>query len=255
MDIAVITGASSGMGRHFALQLDKQEKFDEIWVIARREDKLRELKTSAKLRPLAMDLKDPKSFDDYKRLLESEKPNIRVLVNASGYGKFEPYNEVSFEDAMGIIDLNCKALIAMTHLSLPYMTKRARIFNLGSMSSFQPVPYMLNYASSKALVLSYSRGLNVELKSRDIKVMAVCPGWVETEFFDHAREKNKSAVSYFNILYKPEDVVAYAIKDMDKGKDVSILGAPVKFQAFMVKLLPVKMVMNTWLKQQGKHKK
>ncbi|MBQ9980120.1 MAG: SDR family NAD(P)-dependent oxidoreductase [Oscillospiraceae bacterium] len=254
MNIAVITGASSGMGREFVLQLDKQQKFDEIWVIARREDRLRALETRSPLRVLPMDLTDRASYDKYSALLEQENPNIRVLVNASGYGKFEPYDKVSFDDAMGIIDLNCKALIAMCHLSLPYMQEGAEIYNLGSMSAFQPTPFMLNYASSKALVVSYSRGLNVELRGRKIKVMAVCPGWVVTEFFDKAQEKDKTSVNYFNVLYKPEDVVSYALKDMKKGKDLSVLGLPVKGQRALVKLMPAKMVMNTWLKQQSKKK-
>lgn len=254
MNIAVITGASSGMGKDFVLQLDKENEYDEIWVIARRRDRLEQLETRAQLRILALDLTKEASFQVYRTLLEELKPNITTLVNAAGYGKFEPVEQTALEDAMGIIDLNCKALVAMTQLSLPYMHEGAQIYNIGSLSSFQPVPYMNSYASSKALVLSYSRALGCELRHRGIRVLCICPGWVETEFFDRAQEKDKHSVNYFNVVWKSADVVKKAIRDMKRGKDVSVLGFQVRAQVLAVKLLPHNLVMSIWLNQQG-HKK
>ena len=251
MKIAVVTGASSGMGREFALQLDKTNHYDEIWVIARREDRLRQLKTRAKLRALPMDLKEPTSYETYRALLEYAKPDIRTLVNASGYGNFEPFADSALEDVTGIIDLNCKALAVMTYLSLPYMHPGAEIINIGSLSSFQPVPYMISYASSKAMVLSFTRGLNAELKDRDIRAIAVCPGWVDTECIGKAQAHNKTAVNYFNKMFTAEDVVKKALKDLRRGKDVSVLGFGVRAQVLAVKLLPHRLVMKIWMKQQG----
>ena len=251
--IAIVTGASSGMGHDFVLQLDHSEQFDEIWVIARRAERLEALRSTlrATLRPLPMDLTDTTAINRYSSLLEAERPNVAVLVNASGYGKFGRHDEIELDETLGMIDLNCRALVAITQLTLPYMQKGGRIYQLGSLSSFQPVPYMNVYAASKAFVLSYSRGLNVELMPRGIRVMAVCPGWVKTDFFHRAEAQEKKTITYFNHLYESPDVVRKAIKDMERGKDVSILGLPIRSQVRLVKLLPHKLVMAIWMKQQG----
>ena len=97
-------------------------------------------------------------------------------------------------------------------------------------------------------MLSFSRALGVELRPRGVKVMAVCPGWITTEFFDHA--VTDDTVCYYNRFYPPEQVIRKAVKDMKKGKTVSVLGFPERMQARLVKLLPVKLVMDTWCKQQ-----
>lgn len=152
-----------------------------------------------------------------------------------------------------MIDLNDKATVAMCQLTLPHMRRGARIINLDSLSAFQPVPYQCVYGSTKAFVLSFSRALNVELEPRGIRVMAVSPGWVKTEFFDHAVTDN-GAVTYYNKLWTPEQVVERALRDYKKGKDLSVLGASVRRQVLLVKLLPHKLVMKVWMKQQ-KHDK
>ena len=141
MKIAVITGASSGMGREFVLQLAKQEHFDEMWVIARRKERLEELKTQVDtpLRVVPLDLSGQPGWDAYAALLAAEQPDVRVLVNASGFGRFGTYADIPLADSLGMIDLNCKALVAMTELTLPYMHEGAKILELDSLSSFQPV--------------------------------------------------------------------------------------------------------------------
>ena len=138
----------------------------------------------------------------------------------------------------------------MTYASIPYMQKGSRIYQIGSLSSFQPVPYINVYGATKAFVLSFSRALNVELAPRGIRVMAVSPGWVRTAFFDRA-VTDDSAVTYYNRYYTPEQVVTRAFRDMKKGKDVSIAGFPVRMQVLATKLLPHKLVMKIWMKQQG----
>ena len=252
MKIAVVTGASSGMGREFVYALDKDELFDEIWVIARRTERLQALsdKVRAKIRPIALDLLDTASFTTYRTLLEQEQPEVAVLVNAAGFGVFGPFLERPLEQQLDIINLNDRALTAISYLTIPYMHAGSCIYNMGSMSSWQPVPYINVYGASKAYVLSFSRALNVELKPRGIRVMAVCPGWITTEFFDHA--VTDDTVSYFNRYYGPEAVIAQALKDMKKHKDASVLGFPERMQVRLVKLLPVKLVMKTWCKQQKK---
>ena len=252
MKIAVITGASSGMGREFVYALDRDEEFDELWVIARREQRLLELKEKcrAKIRPIVLDLQTRESFALYRQLLEQEKPEIAVLVNAAGFGLFGAFMDMDMDRQLDIIDLNSRALTAMCYMSVPYMNKGSRIYNMGSMSSWQPVPYINVYGASKAYVLNFSRALGVELKDRGIKVMAVCPGWITTEFFDHAIHDD--TISYFNRYYSPEQVIEKALKDMKKGKNASVLGFPERVQVLLVKLLPMGFVMKTWCRQQGK---
>ncbi len=249
MKIAVITGASSGIGEEFVKQIDKDEKFDEIWVIARRRERLEALKANAPIRVLPLDLTTDEAYEEYKQLLDELKPEISVLVNASGFGYFRAFTEDPLENQLNMIDLNSKGLTAMTYLSLEYMKAGSRIINMGSMSSIQPVPYINVYAATKAYVLSFSRALNVELKHRGIKVMAACPYWVQTEFFDTAI--NDDTVNNFGRIFTPEEVVTQALKDMKKGRDVSFCGLNTKLQRIGVKLLPHSLVMKIWCKQQN----
>lgn len=260
MGIAIITGASSGMGRELAIQIAQKEHFDEIWVIARREQALAELKKTIEemaettVRPIELDLTKQESFDAYKALLEKEKPDVAFLANVAGFGKFGRYDQISLEDCMGMIDLNVKALVTMTQLTLPYMKRGSKILQLDSLSAFQPVPYINVYGATKAFVLNYSRALNRELKTEGIRVMSVNPGWVKTEFFDHATVTSNDAVTYFNHMYEAKDVMKTAIRDLyHTKKDVSIHGFRIRMQVLGVKLLPHKLVMNIWMKQQ-KHK-
>ena len=252
MKIAVITGASSGMGREFVKQIDAAESFDEIWVIARRKERLEELAdgTQNKIRPLALDLTSKESLDENKALLEAENPQIAVLVNGSGFGRFGAFTDIELDAQLDMIDLNDKALVAMTYLTLPYMCDGGRIYQIDSLSSFQPVPYIGVYAATKAFVLSFSRALNVELKKRGIRVLAVCPGWVRTEFFDRA--VTDDTITYYNRYYDADQVVERAVRDMKKGKDVSVCGFPIRMQVRLTKILPHRLVMKIWCKQQKK---
>ena len=257
MKIAIVTGASSGMGREFVRQLSGYVTVDEVWVIARRENALIALKDECafSVRPIALDLCDPESFRHLSALLEEIKPDIRLLVNAAGFGKFGRFENIPVEEDLKMIDLNCKSLVAMTRLCLPYMQSGSHVLQLDSLSAFQPVPYITTYGATKAFVLSYSRAVNQELKTRGIRMMTLNPGWVKTEFFQHAFQTNDGAVSYFDRLYEADFVVAYGLRDLYKSrKDVSIPGFPVRMQVRLVKLLPHKLVMNIWLNQQKKSK-
>ena len=253
MKIAVITGASSGMGKDFVKMIDKIEDCDEIWVIARRIDKLSEIEseTGKKILPIELDLSKERSFELYKKMLEDTAPvEVCALVNAAGFGKFGKFEDISLKEQMNMIDLNCKALMAVTYLTLPYMKAGSKVYQLGSLSAFQPVPYITTYGATKAFVLSFSRALNRELKSRKIKMISVCPGWVKTEFFDRAVKDD--TIKYYNKFFTSEEVVNRAVRDMNRGKDVSVCGAQIRGQVLLTKLLPHKLVMNIWCKQQKK---
>ena len=258
MKIAIVTGASSGMGREFVRQLSAYVQVDEIWAIARRREALAALKAEAPVpvQPIVLDLLESESFEKVHALLEAEQPDIRLLVNAAGFGKFGAYHKTTIEDDCRMIDLNCKALLVMTRLCIPYMAPGSHILELDSLSAFQPVPYITTYGATKAFVLSYSRAMNRELKEKGIRVMAMNPGWVKTEFFRHAFQSNTDGeVQHFDRLYEAADVVKTGLHDLYRTKkDCSIHGFPVKLQVFLVKLVPHRFVMDIWLNQQKKAK-
>lgn len=250
-NIAIVTGASSGMGKEFAITVQDNVSVDEMWVIARRKERLEELQKEVNipLKVIALDLSNDESFKKIGDLLKKEKPSIKLLINASGYGKFEKITSISNEDNMGMIDLNVKALTNMCLTCIPYMQRGSQIINFASVAAFQPVPYINVYAATKAYVLSFSRSLNVELKNENIKVLAVCPFWTKTEFFDRAVTENKVIKKYV-AMYNSKDVVKKAWKDYKKGKDISIYGFNANLQRIIGKLLPHRLIMSLWLKQQ-----
>ena len=257
MNIAIVTGASSGMGKEFVKQLSGYVKVDEVWVIARREQALKELQALCpySIRPLALDLGKEESFVSISALLEKEQPDVKLLVNAAGFGKFGRFEKIPLADELGMIDLNCKALVAMTRIVLPYMHRGSHILQLDSLSAFQPVPFITTYGATKSFVLSYSRAMNAELKDTGIRMMAMNPGWVKTEFFGRAMETDNADVQYFNHLYEADAVVATGLKHLYKTKkDVSVHGFPIRNQVRLVKLLPHKLVMKIWMRQQKKAK-
>ncbi len=253
MKIAIVTGASSGIGKTFCQMLKNYFTFDEVWVIARRLDRLEELKKELpfKVRTISMDLSIGQSFEQLKSLLEEEKPQVELLINCSGFGRFEKSTDTDLATNLNMIDLNCKAVVSSCTVTLPYMPVGARIINIASVAALQPIPYINVYGATKAFVLSYSRALNRELKDKKISVTAVCPFWTKTEFFDRAVSKDKNpVVKKYVAMYKPEQIVKRAYRDAIRRKDVSFYGFKARSQALLVKLLPHSIVMNVWLNQQ-----
>ena len=239
MNIAIITGASSGMGKEFVIQADKRYNLDEIWVIARREDRLVALQseTKAKIVPLALDLTKPESFETVANKLNSEKPDVKLLVNASGFGKMGEFISSNPDSNAGMIELNFKALVLMTQTVLPYIKEGGKIIEVGSLSSFEPVPHLSVYAATKAGVLSFTRALAHELKPKKIKVLCLCPYWVKTEFFNRAGEKE--SLKKFDILYDADYVVKVAYKTIDKRKKNYVVpGKYAKLLRALAKFLP-----------------
>ena len=135
--------------------------------------------------------------------------------------------------------------------ALPYLKKGSEVYQMGSLSSFQPVPYIAVYGATKAFVLSFTRAVNAEIKKSGIKMMAVSPGWVKTEFFDRA-VTDESVITYYNQFFTSEQVVKRALRDMKKKKDVSVCGFKIRAQVLLTKLIPHTWVMKIWLKQQKK---
>ncbi len=256
MRIGIVTGASSGLGREFARQIAAERHLDQLWVIARRMDRLERLKQeieeayqNIKVCPIALDLTCREEIDRLSDMLKQTHPEVDVLVNASGFGKYGTYKDLTTEEITKMIDLNCKSVVLMTYSVLPFMKEGSRILTMGSASAFQPLPEFNMYASTKSFVVHFSRALNVELKSRRITATCVCPGYVRTEFFDVARDtSNPNTCQNFTPMYEPVDVVKKALTDNRKGKDLSVLGMNTKMKRMSGKLLPAKLVMSIWMK-------
>ena len=252
--IAIVTGASSGMGRGFAETAAEHVAFDELWVIARREERLNELQKQLKgqtVVPIAMDLTVKENIAALGERLKKEDAEVVLLVNAAGFGKFQAVLDVPQDVADQMLALNCAALMDMCYVCLPYMHRGAKILNIAYVAAFQPIPYICEYAATKAFVLSFSRGLCRELRADGITVTALFPYWTRTEFFDVSNTgTSKDRVSYYNAMYEPADLVRRGWRDLLRGRDVSTFGFIARAQLVLVKLLPHRLVMHIWCKQQ-----
>ena len=243
--IAVITGATGGLGQEFVRCVLK-ENIDEIWAVARNEKRLNALKEKFgdTIRPVRCDLANSSNLAELFALTESEKPDIRLLINNAGIGKMGSSAEFPDSDVVQEIDINCKAVCLLCSHAIPFMKPGSRILNISSASSFQPVPYINLYAASKAFVRSYTRALNVELRSKGITCTAVCPGWIDTEML--SKEYNGKPVK-FPGLVTPDRVAVKALRDSAKGRDMSVCTLFVKYEHYLSKVLPHKWLMKIWM--------
>ena len=249
LKIAIVTGASSGLGRAFAAALAERGELDEIWLIARRGERLRTLagELPVPARVLALDLTDPGSIRAVGKALEREKPRIEVLVNAAGFGKFGTYADLTAQETGDMIALNCRAAVDLTNLSIPYMGRGGHILEICSSAAFQPLPGMNVYAASKAFLLRYARALRWELRGKGIWVTAVCPGWIKTEFMAVARDtKNGRTVRNFPFAATPEHVAACALRGSRLGLAATLHGLMTPAQWLAAKLLPHSLLMACW---------
>jgi len=248
MKIGIVTGASSGLGEEAVVQISKlYKKLDEIWVVARRTDRLEALqnKVDKKLRVLSYDVTDAEDIKKFKTLLEELHPNIRILANVAGFGKVGTFDEISYKDTVGMVQVNCTALVAITYLCLPYMKAKSRILQLASAAAFLPQAGFAVYAATKSFVLSFARGLNMELKDSGITVTAVCPGPVDTEFFDVAYSNPEDAQAFKKLfMVKKEAVIRKALFDARDGKEVSVYGVPMKILRTVSKVIPHSLILN-----------
>lgn len=249
MRIAIVTGASSGLGRAYARQLDRIMKLDEIWLIARREERLQAVagELGCKGRVLAMDLKRRESTEVLEAMLAEEKPELAALVCAAGFGKFGRGEDMTAQETEDMVALNCRAAVEVTRVCLPYLERGGRVLEIASCAAFQPLPGMNLYAATKAFLLRYTQALRWELKGRGVKVTAVCPFWIRTEFMDVARDTaNPNAVRHTPFAMRPEAVAAWSLTM--NGLDVgTVTCGPIPFVMEVgSKVLPACVPMALW---------
>lgn len=242
MNIAIITGASSGLGMEFARQIDSQLcRTDEIWLLARRREPMEKIASSlrTKTKAIAIDITDEKALRQFAEVLEISAPKITVLVNCAGTGRHGLFSGQSDEELAAMLQLNIVALTKLTKICLPYMRKGSKIVQFASGAAFMPQSEFAVYAASKAYVYSFSRALSKELNGCGISVTTVCPGPVDTPFLTQAygdlshigRLKQLSSKNAASVVKK-------AIDDCKKGKKVSVCGLAMQALYLVTQSIP-----------------
>ena len=242
MKTAIITGASSGLGREFVRQI--QAQFPDIgcyWLIARRTDRLQALAEQLpgiSVKTISLDLTSGAAFTELEALLGQEQPQVSLLINCAGCGILGDFIEGKLDEQLRMVDLNIRALTAVTRLVLPYMAQGGRIINISSIASFVPNARMSVYSASKAYVSFFSRGLYEELRPRKIAVTAVCPGPMETEFLSVGRITGNSK-TFDRLPYcNPKKVVHGSLVASKKGQAVHTPRGFYKFYRVLSGLVP-----------------
>lgn len=244
--IAVVTGASSGMGYDFALMLSSFFNFDELWLLARRKDRLIALESEIKKRNTAplvrvvpMDIAGKHGVKQFSSLLEVEKGacgdfTIAVLVNNAGFGTYGPFEETDVERQLDMIDVNCTALTGFCGVALPFMSRGSVIINTASLAAFMPLGNFAVYSATKAFVLHFSIALHAEIKHKGISVCALCPGSVSTEFAAVASGGARKEVLHG---LSSQKVVMHCLKKAVKGRPIAIMALKWKLTAFLSRLV------------------
>ena len=242
--LAIITGATGGIGNQFVKTVCRFDDIDEIWAVGRNKEKLESLKNQyPKITAVEADFsKDGVSV--IAELIKKKNPDIRLLINNAGIAYMGQFEKMSVSDVERFCKINCSAPSELMSIVLPNMKEGAKIINVSSASSFQPNPYLSMYSASKVYLKNLSRALKVELKSKGISVTCVCPGWVDTEMLP--RMQNGKKVKYAGML-SAEKVVRKALKDSARGKEMSVPGFFAKYLRFYSKIMPAKIVMKQWL--------
>ena len=243
MRTAIVTGASSGLGRELARQTPEVfPEVERIWLIARRRDRLADLAAALggeeKVRILPLDLCDAVGLASYQAALSEECPEVVLLVNDAGLGHLGDVGEGPLAVQTRMIDLNVRALTAVTHLALPWMPEGGRILDVSSIAAFCPTPHMTVYSATKAYVSAFTRGLGKEIRPRGLTATAVCPGPMGTEFLDVGDIEGRSRM--FALLpYCDQVRVAHgALCAARAGQGVYTPRLCYKIYRLMAKLLP-----------------
>lgn len=263
MNIAVITGASSGMGEEFTRRLVLEKDgfigapFDEIWLIARSREKLEKLKEELdpqRIRVVDLDLTAPDASSSLSSLLAHENPSVCLLINCAGMGKSGTFETQSVIDTHNAITLNCTALSETTSIMLPYMIplgdrspkgKGPRILNMASSAGFLPQPGFAVYAATKSYVISFSRALDQELRNHNIAVTCVCPGPCDTNFIKVSKNDPDASFTGFKAKFVTtvDKLIPASIQATKKGRSMLVFGFGQKCLHLASKILPTRLIL------------
>lgn len=262
-NIAIITGASSGIGKAFLEEIVKERgaygcvPFEEIWAVARREDKIVETKAllgEDRIVPVKADLASPEDLSALADRLASEKPVIGLLVNCAGMGMKGAVEDLPAQTIEDTLDVNCTSLAKLTRICLPYMISKTplwtmdnspRIINIASSAGFLPQPGFAAYAASKSFVISFSRALYYELIDYNIVVTTVCPGPVKTDFQRKATGGVQTDFTGFRqyVVADPVKLAKAAIKASRSGRQILVYGFSQKALHVASKIIPTSWIL------------
>lgn len=259
--IAIISGASSGMGSEFTKELFlnsenyKFGKFDEIWILARRSDRLKNLKYDLEkaaenncskeypeITAIEIDLSGTKGVTAFNAILKTTKKvesknggfEIGLLVNNAGFGTYGEFTETPLDKELEMIDTNCSTLTGLCGLAIPFMNEKSTIINVASLAAFLPLGNFAVYAATKSYVLSFSVALAAELKDKGIHVLAMCPGSVSTEFANVASNGARKEVLHG---YPADKTVKHALKCASNKKHIALWAHKWKITAFFSRFI------------------
>lgn len=239
MSIAIVTGASSGIGTDFCRELDSRN-LECIWMVARNTSRMEEigkgLKTPVKV--IGCDLSKTADRDSLRLILQQEAPDVEYLVNCAGLGRFGDPAEMPVEDTRAMIEVNISSVVEVTAACIPLMSPGSRIITLCSEAAYVST-YRLNvYASTKSFIRSYLDALRIELEDRGIGVLEVSPGWVNTPFIEDCIDNHDVPPKVFGHKVESIDVVKKALKDSDAGRRRSVCGAYTRIIIAIASLFP-----------------
>ena len=255
MAIAIITGASSGLGAEYARQLLKKEQLTEIWLIARRKEKMEVLceqlgkvYSNCLFHIIPLDLTREEEIQKYEEMLEKKHPKVQWLINAAGMGKMGSNADIGRKALDQMVLLNAKAAMDVTQITMPYMNRGGHILEICSTAAFQPLGGLGVYAATKSFLLSYSRSLHFEVRKHGVIVTAVCPYWIwDTEFIAVAREtKGSTAVRHFPMASRANHVVRRSLIDARLGLSVSTPGPVCSAHRLISKFIPRDLLLLGW---------
>lgn len=242
MKTVVITGASSGLGREFFRAAVKKFSDAEFWLIARREEKLRETAAIApdvKTRIISADIASDEGLGAISALLVSEKPDIKLLVNNAGFGRLGNVGDIDPIVQRDMATLNCGALAAISAMAVGCMSAGSCIINVASIAAFVPTPRMTDYCSTKAFVLSFSKAMREEYRAKGINVLAVCPGPMTTEFLGVAGITSENSKTFATLPYcNAASVAEKALTAALRGRAVYTNRFIYKFYRVLSRIVP-----------------
>ena len=242
---ALITGATSGLGLAYANEYARRGY--DLVITGRRKEKIesnaKDITKQYGIHVLVV-IVDLSNENGINKLLEIIKnKEIDVLVNNAGFGLKPYFADLLVDDIEKMIYLQTNAIVLLVHAVMQGMIRRnhGTIINISSDGAFAVIPKNVLYSSTKLFIKNFTEGIHMELMDTEIKIQVVCPGFIDSDFHENAGMKVNKKQKGFMKFSQPEDIVRKAMKDIENGKVVSVIGADAKFIRFLANILPKKL--------------